>query len=116
MKTRIIGYFSVIVGISVIGMWAMILSSGNLPEGKTEISFHLASEFLMALLCLISGILLLRGKSAGKILNITALGMVVYSVINAAGYYGERDNPAMMLMFIVLLLLTVTALIMHIDR
>lgn len=116
MKTRIIGYYSVFTGISVIALWIMILLKGNLPEGQIELSFHLVSEFLMALLCLASGILVIKKIRTGAILNIAALGMVVYSVLNAAGYYGERGDTAMMVMFIVILLLTLSALVLHIDK
>jgi len=41
---------------------------------------------------------------------------VIYSVLNAAGYYGERGDTAMMVMFIVLLLLTISALVLHFDK
>jgi len=116
MKTRIIGYYSVFIGISVIALWIMILLNETLPEGRTELSFHLFSELVMALLCLSSGILMIRRVRAGKILNITGLGMVAYSVINAAGYYGERGDTAMMIMFIVIFLSTLAAVIMHFDK
>lgn len=90
MKLKLIAFYSIFIGVSVIAMWVLILSTEVLPEGKTELSFHLISEFLMALICLISGIQILRRSRLGKLLNITGLGMVLYSVLNAAGYYGEK--------------------------
>ncbi len=60
MKAKIVGYYSIFIGISVMVMWTLILLTGQPPEGKTELSFHVFSEFLMALLCLGSGILLLK--------------------------------------------------------
>jgi hypothetical protein len=115
MKTKIIAYYSIFIGISVIAMWIMILSTETPPEGKTELSFHLFSEFLMANMCLVSGILLLRKNSISRRLNILGLGMVVYSVLNAAGYYGERNEISMMIMFIVLLIITSAALILQMS-
>ena len=106
MNIKIVGYYSIFIGIAVIAMWTMILFTQNLPEGKTELTFHLLSEFIMALLCLISGILILRNKSIGKFLSILGLGMVIYSVLNAAGYYGENNDLQIMIMFIALLILT----------
>ena len=115
MKLRIVAYYSIFIGISVIAMWIMILLTENPAEGKTELSFHIFSEFLMALLCLVSGILLLKNKPKGRLLNILGLGMVIYSVINAAGYYGEKSETLMMIMFIVLLILTIIATLLSLD-
>lgn len=116
MKIKIVGYFSIFIGISVIAMWTMILHTQIPPEGKTELAFHLFSEFLMALLCLFSGILLLRNKPFSRLLNILGLGMVIYSVLNAAGYYGEQKQLPMTILFIVLLILTSTAIFFHLDN
>lgn len=115
MKRKILAYYSIFIGSSVIAMWTMILLKDSLQEGKTELSFHLSSEFIMALLCLFSGILLLRQKQAGKLLNLTGLGMVVYSVLNAAGYYGERGDYSIMIMFIILLILSIIAIFINLG-
>lgn len=88
----------------------MILLTQIPPEGKTELTFHLLSEFIMAVLCLFSGILILGNKPIGKLLNVLGLGMVIYSVLNAAGYYGESNELQMMIMFLVLLILTSIAI------
>jgi len=115
MKRKIVAYYSIFLGAAVISMWIMILLKQETPEGKTEMSFHLLSEFLMALFCLISGFMLITYHRRGRLLNILGLGMVLYSVLNAAGYYGERDNLAMMLMFILLSLLTAFALFLNLG-
>lgn len=116
MEKKIAGYYSIFIGISVILMWSMILSNEKPPEGKTEMSFHLFSEFLMAIMCIISGVLILRKNAIARPLNFLALGMVIYSVLNAAGYYGELGNNPMMIMFIVLLLLSFGALYLQIKE
>lgn len=113
MKSKIVAYYSIFIGISVIAMWTMILLTENPPEGKTELTFHLFSEFLMALLCSVSGILLLMNRPKGRMLNILGLGMVIYSVINAAGYYGERNDIPKMILFVVLFILTSVVLFFH---
>lgn len=110
MVTRIIAIYSMFLGVSVIGMWLMILNTQTIPEGQTELGFHLFSEFLMATLCLVSGFLLLKNKTIAVPLNFIGLAMVIYSVLNAAGYYGERGETPMMVMFTVLFLLTTAAL------
>lgn len=108
--TKPIGYYSIFLGISVIAMWMYILLNETIPEGKTEMSFHLFSEFLMALLCLLSGFLLIKQKPKGQITNATAHAMVIYSLINAIGYYAERNEKSMVLLFIILALLSISIL------
>jgi lipopolysaccharide export LptBFGC system permease protein LptF len=115
MNRKIVSYYSIIIGFAVILMWTMILLKKEIPEGKTELLYHLSSEFLMAVLCLISGILWLSNRRIGKSLNILGLGMVIYSVLNAAGYYGERDNIPMMVMFSILFILTIIAVILNLS-
>ncbi len=108
MKNKIIGTYSLVIGICIIAMWLLILRGSSLPEGRMELSFHLSSEFLMATFCIVSGILVLRRRYPGRLLNMAALGMLIYSVLNAAGYYGEREETPMMIMLIVI---TVTSLV-----
>ena len=82
-------------------------------EGRAELSFHLFSEFLLASVCIVGGILLLRKNSPGKPVSSIGLGMVIYSVLNAAGYYRESGNTTMMIMFICLFLLSTAALYLN---
>lgn len=112
MKNRIVGGYTIFIGISVIAMWIMTLNGPALHEGKIELGFHLFSEFLMAIICIVSGIRLWLNKPGAKILNVCGLGMVIYSVLNAAGYYGEKGETAMLLMFIILTILTASAVIL----
>jgi hypothetical protein len=113
MKNKIIGIYSTVIGIAIIVMWLIILNGQSLPETRTTLSFHLASEFLMATFCIVSGILVLRRKHPGRLLNMAALGMMIYSVLNAAGYYGDRGETAAMIMFIVLAALTLLIFRLH---
>jgi amino acid permease len=69
----------------------------------------------MVFLCLVSGILMLGNKPKSRLLNILGLGMVIYSVLNAAGYYGEKNETLMMIIFLVLFILTSVAIILHPD-
>jgi hypothetical protein len=112
MKYRIIGGYNIFIGVSVIALWITILNGTELPEGKTELVFHLLSEFLMAIICIVSGVKLFYNKSGGKTLGIFGLGMVIYSVMNAAGYYGEKGESEMVIMFIVLAVTSVIAFIL----
>ena len=64
--------------------------------------FHLMSEFLMACFCIVSGIKILLKHRQSFLINSAAHGMVVYSVANAAGYYGEKGNWPITVMFLFL--------------
>jgi uncharacterized membrane protein len=110
---KLIGGYSILLGLSVIIMWIQIIMNESIPEGKTEMSFHLFSEFLMALLCLLSGFLLIRQKPKGQITNATAHAMVVYSLINAIGYYVERNEKSMVVLFIILAIVSFIILFYH---
>jgi hypothetical protein len=113
MKNRIIGIYSITLGICILGMWIFILNTQEIEEGKTEMGFHLTSEFLMAVVCLFGGFLLLKKHKMARKLNVLGLGMVLYSVLNAAGYYAERNETAMVVMFAVLMVLTTSALLLN---
>jgi hypothetical protein len=90
-------------------MWMIILSSQKTEEGGIAMSFHLISEFIMALLSIAGGIFLLSKKDDGSPLSCFALGMILYSVLNAEGYYAQRRELPFMILFIALTLLTVLA-------
>lgn len=108
-----IAIYSILIGLAVIGMWAVILTSKELPEGKLELAFHLYAEFAMAVICLVSGVMMLRNKKFSRLTNMGGLGMVTYSTINAAGYYGQKGDQGMMVLFIVLAVLTILAISGH---
>lgn len=113
MRNKIIGICSAVIGVAVIVMWLVILNGPSLPETKTELSFHLASEFLMATLLIVSGILVLRRKHPGRLINMAALGMLIYSVLNAAGYYGDKGETPALIMFNVIAVLTLVLFVLH---
>lgn len=116
MIRKVAAVYSIVIGISVLGMWSMILLTGGIKEELIEISFHLVSEFLMAILLFISGIGILRGKIHGKTIFLISNGMLIYSVLNAAGYYGQRDNFVMMGVFAIIFVISSVFLALEIIR
>ena len=112
MKRKIAGSYSIILGVAVIILWFFIFKNQNIPEGKTALFFHVFSEFLMAFTCILSGIMMLRKTPYAKPVNLLALGMVIYSVLNAAGYYGGKGDLAMLFLFSVLFVLTLVVAIL----
>lgn len=106
-KLRIIAYYSILLGISILGLWGLILTTEVIQEGKTEFSFHLVSELLMALVCIAAGIMMTRKHRVGIPLILAGHGMVIYSLLNATGYYAERGEIIFPVMFGTLLVLSV---------
>ena len=106
MFRKIAAIYSIVISISVLGMWTMTLLTGDITEGPVEISLHLAAEFLMAILLLACGIGLLTGKTYARKLFLVSNGMLIYSVLNAAGYFGQRGNLPAMIMFLVLFIIS----------
>ena len=94
--------FSILVGGSIISLWIMLFISGQIPELDTEpfsILLHIFSELLLAMTLIIAGVGLLRQSRISEKTFLLAMGLLSYSVINAAGYHGERENWAVVIMF-----------------
>ncbi len=110
MKTRSIAYFCVVVGAMMGVQWLFFLATGNVPELETEplaITFHLAAELITAVALVIAGVALLRRVRWARPAALTALGMLLYTVVNSAGYFAEQRVWAMVAMFGVLLVVSV---------
>lgn len=92
-------------------MWIFLLGKREVPDlttKPTQISFHLIAEFLTSIMLLIGGFGLFTEQSWGTAIFYIAIGMVIYSTINAAGFYGQlKDWP----MFIMLIVFTIISLL-----
>lgn len=113
MKTKIIGVYSIFLGVAVLGMWAIILLKNKIPEGFTEVLFHLFSELIMAVICIVSGSRLLMKENKATNLNLFGLGMVIYSVLNAAGNYGQKGENTIMIIFLAIFAITTVCIIIQ---
>ncbi|MFX1327580.1 MAG: hypothetical protein ACFE91_05480 [Promethearchaeota archaeon] len=103
--------YTILIGITMLAMWLLLLIKKEVPELKTkptQIFFHLIAEFLTAVMLIIGGIGFITNQSWGLIIFFIAIGMAIYSTINAAGFYGQlKEWP----MFIILLIFTFISLI-----
>lgn len=102
--------YAVCVGIAMMGMWSVFLATGSVPELEETpvmIFFHIAAEFLTAIVLLLGGFGVFTARSWGFRVYLVAMGMVLYSTISEGlGYYGERGNVALIVMFAVLAVIT----------
>ncbi|MFX1568262.1 MAG: hypothetical protein ACFFCV_07830 [Promethearchaeota archaeon] len=103
--------YTILIGITMLGMWFLLLFKREVPELKTkptQIFFHLAAEFITAVVLIIGGIGFLMNQPWGLAIFFIAIGMAIYSTINAAGFYGQlKDWP----MFITLMVFSIFSLL-----
>lgn len=116
MINRLRAVYSILIAICMICMWGLLLATGNVPEIKSEpleIAFHLLSEFTTAGILLISGIGILAKRAWAEKLFLISAGSLLYSTLNAAGYYGQDGNYSMLIMFSVVFILGVFFVIQY---
>ncbi len=107
---RIAAVYAMLVGAAMIGLWTALLLTGEVPELETnplEIGYHLVAEFLTGIALVVSGAGLWRGRRWAERVFTVALGMLLYTVINSAGYYADLGEGAMVGVFTGLTALTV---------
>jgi len=101
------GIYSIAIGACIIILWCMLLINGQVTELSAEpyrIIAHLLSELITALLLISGGITVLKAKKNTTLLNV-GLGALLYSVLTAGGYYLQKGDVAMVIMFGIFLIL-----------
>ncbi|MDW7674260.1 MAG: hypothetical protein SCK28_06990 [Bacillota bacterium] len=112
---KIAAVYSIIVGVSIIGIWAMLYLNNEIPElniTPIAITMHLAAEILTALLLIVGGIGLLLKRWWGYQIYLFSMGMLVYTLIQSPGYYAEKGNLAFVIMFAVILIISLSFLML----
>ena len=97
----------------------MLLRARQVPELETEpvaIKFHITAEMVMGGLSLISGIFLIIGLSWAPYLFILAMGLIIYAVINSAGYYGQKKQWLFVIMFGIILIVSICLVFLNIFQ
>lgn len=111
------GIYAIILGLGIISLWIMLLRTKQIPELEDEpiaIGFHITAETLMGVVSIVSGILMFINLSWKIYPFILAMGMIIYSVINSAGYYGQKKEWSFVIMFGIILFASVTLVILNI--
>lgn len=112
---KIAAIYSIIIGIAMIGMWISLITTNQVPEINTEpirISYHLIGEFLTAILLLIGGFGLFTHRGWSFHVFLISMGMLLYTVIVSAGYYGQNGDIIMVVMFTLFQILTVLFIVL----
>lgn len=97
----------------MIALWGGLFLNGEVSELLTaplELAFHLTAELLTAFALIAAGIGLLTGRKWATRLLLVSLGMVLYSVINAAGFYAQLGDWPTVAAFVALTVTTLVAL------
>ena len=107
---RFASRFAIFVGLLMLIQWTFFLATGQTPEVQTaplELSFHLAAEAATALALIISGLALMRELPWSRKAALVAYGMLAYTVMVSPGYFAQRGEWPMVVVFALLLALTV---------
>ena len=104
---------TIIVGLGMIGWWSFAITTDQIPELATapfEVYLHLTAEFSTALLLVIGGVAALRKCDWAGTVHTFSLGMVLYAVIQASGYYIQRSQWGFVIMFGLIAVFALTGL------
>lgn len=111
-----VGWFEIGVGVAIAALWTVLLATGQVPElaqGRRDIRFHLAAEYLTAALLVGAGVAVLATAGAtATLLAAVAAGALLYTTINSAGYYADLGQWAVVAMFTVLTVATASTTVL----
>ena len=115
--------YSIVVGLAMIGIWMMLLITGQDPELQNSlqtepiaVGLHLAAEFLTAIILLIGGFGLIADRGWAVKVFLLSMGFLMYSVLNASGFYGQRGDLPFIGMFAAILTLAVIFSVLVLQR
>jgi hypothetical protein len=97
-----IGVLLALVGVAMIGFWALHVATGKLTNGivtvesDAYISLHIAAELVTAVACLVGGLALSLGLGWGPAVGLIASGMLAYAGINGLGWGLRNSRPISM--------------------
>jgi hypothetical protein len=80
-------------------------------RGKTELCFHIIAELIAAIVLIIAGVSLILKTSWGQEVFLIAIGMLLYTSVNSAGYSAQIRQQSMFIIFAVVLILSVVSLV-----
>lgn len=98
---RVSGIYSFLIGFSIALIWLILFVGGgdedmavSLRTTPIEMGTHIAAELITASVLIAAGLGLLKGQSWSRKWFFFGTGLLTYSVISAAGFYGQRGDLA----------------------
>lgn len=116
---KISAFYSILMGICMIGMWIMFYISDSIPEIQTkpiELGMHILAEIITAVLLIIGGFSVLINKRWGNPIYLLSMGMLFYTLIMSPGYFVQQGDIGFAIMFAVFILLAIMFTIAHITK
>jgi peptidoglycan/LPS O-acetylase OafA/YrhL len=101
--------YSILVGVSIIGIWTILYITSSIPEFDTEpmrIGMHLVAEIATGIILILGAYGLLRNKRWGYNIYLISMGMLIYTLLVSPGYYAEKGNYLFVGMFAIILFFT----------
>ena len=109
-----VGILCVAMGIAIACLWVALLVTRQVPEigaHDEAIYYHLSAELALAGGLLAAGIATIGRASFAVPLSAAALGGLLYSCVNSAGFYAKRGQRLMVAMFGVVVVLAFCGLV-----
>jgi len=116
---RTAAIYAIIVGIAMIGVWSRDLLTGQVSELSTEpiaIILTIVAEYLTAIVLIISGFGLIKKRSWGFKAFLLSMGFLLYSVMSAAGYFGQKGESVILGMMVVIFILAVVFTVFALQK
>ena len=106
----------ILIGVGMLGFWAVAVATRRVPEieaGGIEIWFHIVAEVITGVVLIAGGVAVLSDGDAlfAIVLSSLSLGMLTYTLIVSPGYYVERRNRPLILVFAGFWVVTIPAII-----
>lgn len=96
--TKASAVFSLVLGLSIVFLWLVLLigvdeeAVSSLRTTPIEMGTHIAVELITASVLIAVGLGLLTEKGWSKTWFFFGMGLLTYSVISAAGFYGQQGD------------------------
>jgi hypothetical protein len=112
--------YSIFVGVCMVLAWIVLIITGALPDLADQpliMYYHLAAEAVTAILLIIAGAALHKQKKWATRFYYIASGALFFALLNATGYYAQRDVMIPVLIFTLLTVLNLICMIamLHFD-
>ena len=107
--------FAALTGVAILGLWVTLLRNGSVDElesAPNEIVMHIGAETLTALALVASAAALIADVQHAMSLWFLGMGMLIYTLINSSGYYLQRGERPILMMFGALLLISLTLIVL----
>lgn len=113
--------FALLTGIAIIGQWIIAIKrkevkgldeGAELGRGSKEMAFHYVAEFGTAIMLIISAAGLFGKTLWGPYLFLISAGMLIYTAVNSAGYFAQKGQNSMLIMFGVILVCSLTSILL----